>query len=151
MSSESQLTDEEIPLWKRRMSRRKALSTAGKVGVAAVGGLVVGGAAGYFGGTSIAPLGGGQSASNLPSQIVVGGVMPLSPPGNSAAGTEQKNGMQLLFDQVNNKGGILGRPVNFVIEDTKGTASEGTTAFTRLVDKGAAMVIGEYHSSVAVA
>ena len=42
-------------MWKRRINRRQAIGAATKIGVAAVGGLVVGGLAGYLGGTNSAP------------------------------------------------------------------------------------------------
>ena len=47
--------DEDKPVLNKKISRRKALSTGAKIGLAAVGGLVVGAIGGYFGGMAAAP------------------------------------------------------------------------------------------------
>lgn len=51
MSSENQASTEGS-LWKKKISRRKAIGAGAKVGVAAVAGIVIGGAAGYLGGST---------------------------------------------------------------------------------------------------
>jgi branched-chain amino acid transport system substrate-binding protein len=84
--------------------------------------------------------------------IRIGWVGPLSPPGGYAEGTNMKNAAALAVEQVNSKGGLLGRQVEVTYADTRGMPAEGRTAAERLVqeDKVAA-VFGEFHSPVALA
>jgi len=84
--------------------------------------------------------------------IVLGWVGPLSPPGNFSGGQEMQWAVQLGVDEINKAGGLLGRPLKVVYEDTKGQPAEGSAAAVRLItrDKVAA-IFGEFHSSVALA
>jgi len=84
--------------------------------------------------------------------IRIGWVGPLSPPGGYAEGTNMKNAAALAVEQINAKGGVLGRQVEVTYADTRGMPAEGRTAAERLVqeDKVAA-VFGEFHSPVALA
>jgi len=81
--------------------------------------------------------------------IKVGWVGPLSPPGGYADGTLMKQGAQMAVEEINAKGGVLGRPIELmVIADTRGMAEEGTAAAERLISKEKVVVIhGEFHSS----
>ncbi|MDE2571407.1 MAG: ABC transporter substrate-binding protein [bacterium] len=83
--------------------------------------------------------------------IVLGWVGPLSPPGGYAAGQEMKWAAQLAVDEINGRGGVLGRPVNVLYEDTKGTPDQGTAAMELLATRHVTAVFGEFHSSVALA
>jgi len=84
--------------------------------------------------------------------VKIGWVGPLSPPGGYSAGKEMKWATQLAVEEENKSGGILGKQIEVVYEDTKGTPDQGTAAMEKLVnsDKVAA-VVGEFHSSVALA
>lgn len=84
--------------------------------------------------------------------IVLGWVGPLSPPGNFSGGQEMQWAVQLEVDEINQAGGLLGRPLKVVYEDTKGQPAEGSAAAVRLItrDKVSA-IFGEFHSSVALA
>ena len=80
--------------------------------------------------------------------IKIGWVGPLSPPGGYADGTLMKQGAQLAVEEINAKGGVLGRPIELVIADTRGMAEEGTAAAERLISKEKVIAIcGEFHSS----
>ena len=84
--------------------------------------------------------------------IKLGWVGPLSPPGDYASGQEMKWAVQLEADQINADGGLLGRPVKIVYEDTKGQPAQGSAAAVRLITKDhVAAIFGEFHSSVALA
>lgn len=84
--------------------------------------------------------------------IPLGWVGPLSPPGNYSGGQEMKWAVQLKADEINQAGGILGRPVKIFYEDTKGQPAEGSAAAVRLVTEDhVAAMFGEFHSSVALA
>ncbi|TAM78222.1 hypothetical protein EPN44_01105 [bacterium] len=83
--------------------------------------------------------------------ILLGWVGPLSPPGSYAAGQEMKWAAELGINEVNAKGGVLGRPLKVLYEDTKGTPDQGTAAMQLLATQKVVAVFGEFHSSVALA
>jgi branched-chain amino acid transport system substrate-binding protein len=84
--------------------------------------------------------------------IKIGWVGPLSPPGGYSAGQEMKWATQFAADEENQAGGVLGKKIEVVYEDTKGTPDQGTAAMERLVnDDHVVAVVGEFHSSVALA
>jgi branched-chain amino acid transport system substrate-binding protein len=91
-------------------------------------------------------------AASAADPIRIGWVGPLSPPGGYSAGQEMKWAAQLAVDQENQAGGALGRPIEVIYEDTKGTPDQGTAAMERLINNDHVVgVIGEFHSSVALA
>jgi len=55
--------------------------------------------------------------------------------------------VQLLVDQVNEEGGLLGRPVEIVIEDDAGDPTQSALVADRMVDSGVVAVIGAYNST----
>ena len=55
--------------------------------------------------------------------------------------------VQLLVDQVNEAGGLLGRPVELVIEDDAGDPTQSALVADRMVDSGVVAVIGAYNST----
>ena len=84
--------------------------------------------------------------------IVLGWVGPLSPPGNFSGGQEMQWAVQLGVDEINQAGGLIGRPLKVVYEDTKGQPAEGSAAAVRLVTRdNVSAIFGEFHSSVALA
>jgi branched-chain amino acid transport system substrate-binding protein len=84
--------------------------------------------------------------------IKIGWVGPLSPPGGYSAGQEMKWATQFAADEENKAGGVLGKQIEVIYEDTKGTPDQGTAAMERLVnDDHVVAVVGEFHSSVALA
>ena len=84
--------------------------------------------------------------------IKIGWVGPLSPPGGYAEGTLMKQAAQLAADEINAKGGVLGRQIQVVFADTRGKPEEGTAAAERLISQEKVVAItGEFHSSVFLA
>jgi branched-chain amino acid transport system substrate-binding protein len=84
--------------------------------------------------------------------IKVGWVGPLSPPGGYAEGTLMKQAAEIAAEEINAKGGVLGRPIQVVIADTRGKPEEGTAAAERLISQEKVVAItGEFHSSVFLA
>lgn len=84
--------------------------------------------------------------------IKIGGVGPLSAPGSFESGKEMKMAMEQAVEEINGTGGVLGKKVVLVFEDTQGLPEKGTAAMERLVEKEKAVaVVGEFHSSVAKA
>jgi branched-chain amino acid transport system substrate-binding protein len=120
----------DTPFAAFRLRRRDVLSAAGS--------------------TAALPLIGRRAQGAEP--IRIGWVGPLSPPGGYAEGTNMKNAAALAVEQVNAKGGILGRQVAVTYADTRGMPAEGRTAAERLVQEDKVVaVFGEFHSPVALA
>lgn len=75
------------------------------------------------------------------SPIAVGSALPMS--GFAAAdGIEFKNGLELAAEEINAAGGILGRPVEIHVEDTKEMGADVVSqAMQRLIDRHSTPVI----------
>ncbi|HUC19758.1 MAG TPA: ABC transporter substrate-binding protein [Acetobacteraceae bacterium] len=91
-------------------------------------------------------------AARAAESIKLGWVGPLSPPGGYAEGLLMKYAAAMAADEINAQGGVLGRPIEILYQDTRGLPAEGTAAAERLIvqDKVVAL-LGEFHSSVALA
>src|SRR5215470_147553 len=84
--------------------------------------------------------------------IKVGWVGPLTPPGGYAEGALMKQAAELAAEEINAKGGVLGRPIQVIFQDTRGQPEEGTAAAERLISQEKVVAItGEFHSSVFLA
>ena len=84
-------------------------------------------------------------------EIKIGAILPLT--GESAFwGINIKNGIELGVEEINNNGGVQGKTINIIYEDTKGDGKTGTEAIHKLIttDKVQA-VIGDVISSVILA
>ena len=90
--------------------------------------------------------------ANAADPIKIGWVGPLSPPGGYAEGVLMKQAAELAADEINAKGGVLGRPIQVIFQDTRGQPEEGTAAAERLISQEHVVAItGEFHSSVFLA
>jgi branched-chain amino acid transport system substrate-binding protein len=87
----------------------------------------------------LASLNGGARAAGAP--VKIGSALPMS--GFAAAdGIEFKNGLTLAAEEINAAGGILGRPIQIEIEDTKEMGADIVTqAMQRLIDRHSAGAI----------
>ena len=84
--------------------------------------------------------------------IKVGWVGPLSPPGGYAEGALMKQAAEIAAEEINARGGVLGRPIQVIFQDTRGKPEEGTAAAERLISQEKVVAItGEFHSSVFLA
>ena len=93
--------------------------------------------------------GAGAGASDT---IKVGGLAPLSSPGSYQQGPELVLGLQWAVDDVNAAGGVLGKQVELIVEDTQGRPPTGATVVEKLITSDKVVgVAGEYHSSVCAA
>ena len=81
--------------------------------------------------------------------IRVGALAPLSRPGFLEAGRHLRAGVELAVTEINEAGGVDGRPLELLLRDTAGTAARAPEAVRGLVVEGAVAVVGEYHSVVA--
>ena len=79
-------------------------------------------------------------------KIVLGAVLPLTGP-NATIGEDQRRGAELAVEQINKNGGVLGKDVEVVVEDSEGRPEGAIDAARKLVEvNGAPVVIGEYSS-----
>jgi len=84
--------------------------------------------------------------------IRIGGVGPLSAPGTVVGGIAMQFAMKLATKEINEKGGVLGKPLELIFADTEGLPERGTAVAERLINENKVVAItGEYHSSVGLA
>jgi ABC-type branched-subunit amino acid transport system substrate-binding protein len=83
------------------------------------------------------------------SAVRIGALVPLARPGWVEAGRHLLAGLELAVGEVNDAGGIGGRPLELVIRDTAADPLRGTAAVDELARLGVAALAGEYHSVVA--
>jgi branched-chain amino acid transport system substrate-binding protein len=92
----------------------------------------------------------GPAAAQEP--IAIGISIAQSPPGSVVQGVQVKDGVEIMKDMINAKGGVLGRPLKLVYEDNQGVPEKGRAATEKLItsDKVVA-VTGGHQSSVCLA
>jgi branched-chain amino acid transport system substrate-binding protein len=102
---------------------------------------------------AVALVAGGLVAPTLAQKPVKIGVLtPLSPPGDAAAGQFIVRGAKMAVEDVNARGGVLGRKVELVVEDDSGTPEKGSAGMRKLATQDqVAAVVGQFHSSVTAA
>jgi ABC-type branched-subunit amino acid transport system substrate-binding protein len=84
--------------------------------------------------------------------IAIGVSIAQSPPGSVVQGTQVKDGVEIIKDMVNAKGGVLGRPIKLVYEDNQGVPEKGRAAAEKLITKDKVVAItGGHQSSVCLA
>ncbi|MFJ6793615.1 ABC transporter substrate-binding protein [Streptomyces sp. NPDC091268] len=81
--------------------------------------------------------------------VRIGALVPLSRPGWVEAGRHLLAGLEAAVSDVNDAGGILGRPLALVVRDTAADPDRAAVAVEELAGLGVAAVAGEYHSVVA--
>ncbi len=88
-------------------------------------------------------------ATSEGTTIRIGGVGPLSSPGDVATGVAMNYTMNLAVKDLNAKGGVLGKPVELVFGDTEGLPEQGTAVAERLITEDHVVALaGEAHSAV---
>ena len=84
--------------------------------------------------------------------IAIGVSIAQSPPGSVVQGTQVKDGLEIVKDIVNGRGGVLGRPIRLVYEDNQGVPEKGRAAAEKLITKDKVVAItGGHQSSVCLA
>ncbi len=66
-------------------------------------------------------------------------------------GRDTQDALRLLIDDLNAKGGILGRKIEMIVEDETETPEQGVSAIKKLIDKKIDVLIGGYTSTVTLA
>ena len=85
------------------------------------------------------------------AQVTIGVLSPLT---GGAAGTGQAQlaGFELALEEINAAGGVLGEPLELIIEDTRADAATGVAAFEKLMtEDGVEFIAGGYSSGVTLA
>jgi branched-chain amino acid transport system substrate-binding protein len=84
--------------------------------------------------------------------IKIGAVLPLSKAAFAQAGEEQRRGLLMALEEINQSGGVLGKKVELIVEDDTGEPSVGIGAAEKLLtrDKVVAL-IGGYSSTITFA
>jgi ABC-type branched-subunit amino acid transport system substrate-binding protein len=82
--------------------------------------------------------------------VKIGVTVALSPPGSVAQGTQVRDAIEVATKMVNDAGGVLGRPIELVIEDDQGIPEKARAATEKLItrDKVIAVVGGHLSSAV---
>ena len=83
------------------------------------------------------------------SAVQIGALVPLARPGWVEAGWHLLAGLELAVGEVNDAGGIGGRPLELVIRDTAADPQRAAAAVDELARLGVAALAGEYHSVAA--
>ena len=83
------------------------------------------------------------------SALRIGALVPLTRPGWVEAGQHLLAGLELAVCDVNDTGGIVGRPLELVVRDTAADPQTAAAAVDELDSLGVAAVTGEYHSVAA--
>src|SRR5215218_367765 len=84
--------------------------------------------------------------------IKIGLTVAQSPPGSVSQGTQVKDGAEVAAKMINDAGGVLGRPIELVIEDTQGVPEKARAAVEKLITRDKVVAVaGEHQSSAALA
>ncbi len=83
--------------------------------------------------------------------ILIGAIVPITNPGWVEAGRHLLAGLEFSVSELNNKGGINGRPIELLVRDSAANPQKATDLVDQLIDLGVITIVGEYHSVVAKA
>lgn len=93
----------------------------------------------------------GEDAGEVGDTIKVGVVLPFTGP-NAPISRDHLNGFKLAIDEANERGGVLGRQVELIMEDDRSTPAESVSAVRKLITQDNAIaVLGPFNSSCALA
>lgn len=82
--------------------------------------------------------------------ILIGGLAPLT--GEIAVyGNSVKNAASMAFDEINAKGGVLGKQIKYKVLDEKGDPAEAINAYNRLMSENIVALLGDVTSKPSIA
>lgn len=82
--------------------------------------------------------------------ILIGGLAPLT--GEIAVyGNSVKNAASMAFDEINAKGGVLGKQIEYKVLDEKGDSAEAINAYNRLMSENIVALLGDVTSKPSIA
>ncbi len=88
------------------------------------------------------------TAAGSQAPITIGLLTPLTGAWESD-GRSAAQAVQLAVDEINASGGVLGRPLELLVEDSESDVSAGAAAARRLADAGAVAALATYGTAVA--
>jgi ABC-type branched-subunit amino acid transport system substrate-binding protein len=92
----------------------------------------------------------GGSASGGSGPITIGAIEPLSG-GFTPWGQAHRAGLEFAVSEINSSGGVNGREIELVVEDTASDATEADSIFRRMVEgDGAVAITGPVSSDVGI-
>src|SRR5258707_9214881 len=80
------------------------------------------------------------------SSVQIGALVPLTRPGWVEAGQHLLAGLELAVREVNDAGGIVGRPLELVVRDTAADPQRAAAAVDELAPLGVAALAGGEHN-----
>src|SRR5262249_57515690 len=84
--------------------------------------------------------------------IKFGAPISMSPPGSVTQGKEVRDGLTLAQEILAKRGGVLGRKIELLYEDTQGIPEKGRAAVEKLITRDKVVaIVGEHASSVTLA
>jgi branched-chain amino acid transport system substrate-binding protein len=84
--------------------------------------------------------------------IKIGVTTAESPPGSVSQGIQVRDGIQVAANIINETGGLLGRRVELLFEDTQGIPEKARAAVEKLITRDKVVaIVGEHNSSTALA
>ncbi len=93
-----------------------------------------------------------EAAMEEAETIKIGALAPLSAPGSVTGGEAMKAAFEIALEEINEAGGVLGKPVELILVDTAGQPEQGVAAMEKLINEDKVVaVVGEYHSAVGLA
>lgn len=92
-----------------------------------------------------------RTTRRMPSEITLGVILPLTGDG-AKYGESARRAIDLAFSEINTKGGINGKLIRLIYEDSQGAPQKGVSALQKLITfDHVAAVIGDLFSSVTLA
>lgn len=90
------------------------------------------------------------NSSMAQEPVVIGSISPLTGT-NAVQGNDMKNGEELAMEEVNAAGGVLGRPLKILFEDTESRPKGGIDAVHKLVEVNKVpVIVGAYSSGISL-
>lgn len=114
--------------------------------------VLIGKAAGAIAALSLVSLTLVSTPARAAEPIKIGVTLAMSPPGSVIQGTQLRDGLDVAKKIINDQGGVLGRPVELIYEDTQGIPEKARAAAEKLITKdGVVAITGEHQSSSGLA
>jgi branched-chain amino acid transport system substrate-binding protein len=87
-------------------------------------------------------------AAGAADPIKIGVTIAQSPPGSVSQGLQVKDGVEIAAAIINSAGGVNGRPIELIFEDTQGIPEKSRSAVEKLITRDKVIaIVGEHQSS----
>jgi len=89
-----------------------------------------------------------STAALAADPIKIGVPLAQSPPGSVVQGVQVKDGLEIIKDMVNKKGGVNGQQIELIYEDDQGIPEKGRAAVEKLITRDKVVaIVGPHQSS----